>query len=189
MTQFIPMKIIEGAIGNPYHNEQSQYPVVFGIKVARHRDNRTILYIRQTLHTRDIIEYPSNINMVDLADHIDIEITKWHPIAVNIDYGVMGQGLIDVLHNLGHHNVYRIVSGAKARRPMLYANKRAEMWHLMKEWLTMGGSIPDDTELKKSLNAPKYFFNKARLQLEQTRKIKPILSKGNGLSLTFAMPF
>ena len=54
--------------------------------------------------------------------------------------------------------------GAKADRAfntadsgVLYANKRAEMWGAMKDWL-VGGSIPDDDELVRELIAVEYGF-------------------------------
>jgi hypothetical protein len=44
--------------------------------------------------------------------------------------------------------------GAKPR----YANKRAEMWGNLRDWLSGGGALPDDPELRADLTGVEYGY-------------------------------
>jgi hypothetical protein len=90
-------------------------------------------------------------------------------------------------------------SGAKSDRArdglsdgVIFANKRAEIWGAMREWLK-GGSIPRDPELTEQLIGPEYTYNlRQEIQLERKEDMKkrglasPDL--GDALALTFAYP-
>ena len=73
-----------------------------------------------------------------------------------------------------------------------YKNKRAEMWGLMKEWLSFG-KIPNSQKLIQELTVPIYFFDAGnRLCLEPKEEIKKRLGSSpdfaDSLALTFAYP-
>ena len=72
------------------------------------------------------------------------------------------------------------------------ANKRAEMWASMREWLKTG-AIPDDPEIAADLCGVEYGYNAANaIQLERKEDMKKrgVASPdiGDALALTFAYP-
>lgn len=170
-------------------SEYSYAPKILGIDPARFGDDRSAVVLRQGLFSRVLINLPKLDNM-DLAARIAEEIDRHEPKAVFCDSGA-GAGIIDRLRMLGH----KVIEVAFAGKPMneIYANKRAEIWHELRDWIRAGGSIPDDVRLKQDLGAPCYFFNRAgKIQLESKEEIKkrglPSPDVADALCLTFAMP-
>ena len=110
------------------------------------------------------------------------------PVVVFIDAG-RGEGVIDRLRQLGHE-VTEVNFGGKAKRPM-FANKRAEMWTNMRDWIKDSGVLPNIPDLKSDLSAPTYTFDAgSRLQLERKEAMRKRGVKspdlGDALALTFA---
>ena len=172
VEQFIPLELVKQAIATDCDVEQYHWrPIVFGIDCMRHGDDENIIYIRQWNHTHEILKYP-DMNEVDFAVIVADKMNEWHPQAVNIDYASMGGGLIDILHKLGHTNVYRIVFQGRAAKSTEHYNKRAEMGFLAKQWLSRGGSLPDNRELKKYIK----------------KKLGRSPDTGDAFFLTFAVP-
>ena len=73
-----------------------------------------------------------------------------------------------------------------------YANKRAEMWGFLKDWLK-SGCVPDDAELLADLGNVEYGYNGAdALMLERKddmrRRGLSSPDDGDALALTFAHP-
>jgi hypothetical protein len=73
-----------------------------------------------------------------------------------------------------------------------YANKRAEIWGSMRDWLK-GGAIPDDIGLRSDLVGLEYGLNgKDAIQLERKEDMKkrglPSPDAGDALAITFAYP-
>ena len=116
---------------------------------------------------------------------------------VCVDEGGIGAGVVDRLKQMGlpvvgvqfgskPFNAVRLGNGEKC------ANRRAEMWAIMREWL-QGGAIPDDQQLADDLTGVEYSFNvRDEIQLEKKEHMKERgLSSpddGDGLALTFAVP-
>ena len=97
--------------------------------------------------------------------------------AIFVDGGGVGGGVVDRCRQLGVP-VFEVQFGAKPDRsdfaidPSKYANKRAEIWGLMREWIKVG-SIPDDPEFAAQLTATQYGFNaRDEIQLESKADMK-----------------
>jgi hypothetical protein len=114
-----------------------------------------------------------------------------------IDGGV-GAGVVDRLRQLGVPRVFGINFGGAAARfdeagaKPRYANKRAEIWGSVKDWLEHGSLAPDP-ELAADLAGVEYGFNaKGEIQLEKKDDMKkrglasPDIA--DALALTFALP-
>lgn len=162
---------------------------ILGVDPARFGDDRSVLFPRQGMAALNPIIYRGIDNM-DLAARVAAKIDEWEPDAVFIDAG-QGGGVIDRLRQLGY-DVIEVAFGGKATDP-IYLNKRAEMWFAMKEWIKLGGAIPNSVDLKQDLAAPIYWYDSAgRLQLEPKDDIKkrglPSPDLGDALALTFAHP-
>jgi hypothetical protein len=117
---------------------------------------------------------------------------------VFIDGTGIGWGVIDRLNQLGCRNVAGVDFGSKADRTdardaaARYANKRAEMWGFMKEWLKVG-SLPDDAELVADLKAVDYGYDASDailLERKDDMRRRGLASPddGDALALTFAYP-
>ena len=167
-------------------------PIVFGIDPARFGDDRSVVFRRQGKQGFKPIVYRGVDNM-DLAARIANLIEEHNPDAVFCDAGA-GSGVIDRLRQLSY-DVIEIPFGGKATKPEQYINRRTEMWWLMKEWIEMGGAIPNDTALKQELATPIYWYdNVGRKVLESKDQIKKRLQGAgspdlaDALALTFALP-
>ena len=89
--------------------------------------------------------------------------------AVFIDMGY-GTGIFSAGKTMGRTN-WRIVSFSEKPMKEGFANKRAEMWSEMKEWLSEGGCIDNNDTLIKDLIAPEVFINKSgKMQLESKQR-------------------
>lgn len=165
-------------------------PKILGVDVARFGDDRTVLQPRQgklAMRARVL----RNLDTMEVAGQVAQAIAKWQPDAVFIDQTGIGAGVVDRLRELGHQ-VVGVDSASRPRDPH-YLNLRAEMWAEMRDWLAVGGCIPDDGELVGELSAPTYkFTSEGRLQLEGKADMKKrgvsSPDKADALALTFAYP-
>ncbi|MBR4908814.1 MAG: terminase family protein [Acidaminococcaceae bacterium] len=166
-------------------------PVIFALDVARFGDDDSVLTIRQGLFTRPQLRW-HGLNTMELAARMAAEMMKHNPAIVNIDGGAMGPGVIDRLRQLGWQNIVEVNFGQAPMDPR-YANARAEMYFLAKEFLEAGGCIPDDSDLKTELTVTEYSFTAAgKIQLQPKAKIKELTGRSpdgaDSFALTFATP-
>lgn len=197
--QFIDSDVVAQARRRaPYANLQD--PVIMGVDVARFGDDQTVIVIRRG---RDAISIPwvkmRGADTMTVAAKV-MELARIHqPDAIFVDGGGVGGGVIDRLR-MFKHPVIEVQFGGKADRgqmksegEVIYANKRAEMWGMMRDWLK-GGTIPDWPELESDLCGLEYGYTlkegKDAIILEKKADMKkrglasPDLA--DALALTFA---
>lgn len=170
-------------------NDLIHAPLVLGVDVARFGDDRSVIIRRKGLQAFDPVVY-QDIDNMQLAAAVANMIRDDKPDAVFVDAG-RGEGVIDRLRQLGHH-VMEVNFGGKSTSHR-YANKRAEMWGEMAEWVRMGGALPDNKSLVQDLVTPTYRFDAAnRMQLESKDEMKKRGCRSpdiaDALALTFAAP-
>lgn len=173
-------------------------PLVLGVDVARFGDDESVIFIRRGRdgRTHEPIRL-RNVDTMTLAGRVAELAQAMTPDAIFVDEGGVGGGVVDRLRQLRVHCI-GVNFGSKPDRaePAIageaYANKRAEMWGMMREWLK-GGAIPDIEELAGQLVGPTYGFNANNaIQLERKEDMKkrgvssPDLA--DALALTFAYP-
>lgn len=189
-NQLMSLADIEEACTRTWPEHSMDYaPRILGVDPARFGDDRSVIFARQGLQAFTPQVWQGIDNMA-LAAHVAQKIELWQPDAVFIDAG-QGQGVIDRLRQMGH-NVMEVNFGGKPLSPQ-YANKRAEMWFAVKEWIKAGGALPNEVQLKQDLGAPIYWYDTAnRIVLEPKDDIKarglPSPDLGDALVLTFAHP-
>jgi len=118
-------------------------------------------------------------------------IEEYKPALVVIDEGGLGAGIVDRLKEQ-RYKVRGVNFGNKSNKPIMYGNKRAEMWGSMKEWLK-SASIPKDRYLKSDLTGPMMKpDSKGTIFLESKKDMK---SRGlaspdaaDAIAVTFAFP-
>lgn len=188
--QLISLSDVEAAANRVMREDQVSFAAkILGVDPARFGDDRSVIFPRQGLAAGVPIIYRGIDNM-ELAARVAAKIDEFKPDAVFIDAG-QGGGVIDRLRQLN----YDVVEVHFGGRPtdQRYLNKRAEMWFEMREWLKLGGAIPNRVDLKQDMAAPVYWFDAAgRIQLEPKDDIKkrglPSPDLADALALTFAHP-
>jgi len=187
--QFIPGDIVDAAAKKAHKEQDYRFaPVVIGVDMARYGDDQSVIFIRQGLQ-HIFMERHREIDTQTMASRVGLLQDEYKAEAIFVDAGY-GQGVIDRLRALGRQCM-EIYFGSKAADDSQYANKRAEMWGRVKDWLKAGGAIPDDQELKADLIGPEYGFDsKDRILLEKKEDMKKrgIASPdaADALALTFA---
>lgn len=190
IVQLIPRPLIEQSMRLVLRPEQFNFsPKVLGVDVAWEGDDRSVVVMRQGLHSEILGEWRKIDNMT-LAGMVAQYQDRHKPEATFIDVG-WGTGVIDRLRQLGRHPV-PVNFGSKSSNER-YSNKRTEMWVGIKEWLESGGSIPPNADLADDLAGPEYSFapnGKIILERKKDMKKRGLASPdiGDALALTFAEP-
>ena len=199
--QLIPSHLVENGLkrGEEILLEEYSFAArIFGVDIARYGDDSSSIVMRQGLKAELLWRGHGLCTMTVASVVAELE-DKYRPDAVFIDSGSMGPGVIDRLRQLGRTPV-EINFQNKPIDPR-FANKRAEMWWLTKEWLEAGGALPSfDTSrneirdiLRGDLTSPEYGFTPAnKILLESKEDMKkrglPSPDTADGLALTFAAP-
>ena len=194
--QFISRTLVEEAVArNKDSVRDPEAPIVIGVDPARFGADATVIAVRQGRHLIAIKRYRNEDTMETVGRIVDA-IEEFGPVLVCIDEGGLGAGVYDRLKEQQFKQVRPVNFGNSSKKPMMYANKRAEMWGLMRDWLKTG-NIPDDRMLKVDLTGPKQeltstgTFNGA-IKLESKQKMKgrgqASPDAADALALTFAFP-
>ena len=165
-------------------------PRIVGVDPARFGDDRSVIFCRQGLQAFAPQVFTHMDNMA-LSARVAQTIQSFRPDAVFIDAGC-GSGVIDRLRQLGF-TVTEVPFGSAPLKAGRYANKRAEIWGEMAQWIKAGGALPQEPALKADLCAPMYDFDASgKMRLESKEKIKERCGRspdlGDALALTFAFP-
>lgn len=199
--QFIPGDIVEEAMKRPAA-ANLQDPLIMGVDVARFGDDATVICLRRG---RDAQSVPwiklRGADTMTVAARVMAMADQYRPDAIFVDGGGVGGGVIDRL-NMFKYPVIEVQFGSSADRSqetregaVRYANKRAEMWGNMKDWLR-GGMIPNDPDLSVGLIGVEYGFviregvDAILLEKKSDMKKRGLASPdmADALALTFAYP-
>lgn len=203
-VSFIPLELAREAAARQLDADITKgEPVVLGVDVARYGDDVSVIYPRKGRDARSLPpEIYQGLNTVQLAAHIASAMTRYAATMAFVDGGGVGGGVVDNLRRLRVPHM-EVQFGAKPDGINLtdpqnkYANKRAEIWGAMRDWLK-DGAIPDqlpnyEESLPTEMAAPTFAFNnREEIQLERKddmrrRGVKsPNLA--DALACTFAYP-
>jgi hypothetical protein len=196
--QFIDGQRVDEAVARPL-TEDPTAPLIMGVDIARQGEDQTVIRFRRGLDARSIPAVKFRIpDLMQVASRVMEQVNSYNPDAVFIDGTGIGWGVLDRLNQLGCPNVSGVDFGARADRTdardaaARYANKRAEMWGFLKEWLKVG-SLPDDNELLADLKAVDYGYDASDailLERKDDMRRRGLASPddGDALALTFAYP-
>lgn len=125
----------------------------------------------------------------DEGDHVD---------ALFCDVGGIGASAYDHLIFLGYVRIVRPIDfGQAADDPTRFADKRAEMWWEMSQWVGRGPAcLPTDATLQGELESPMHWYDVRQrhtvliLESKDSMKSRGIRSpnRADALALTFAAP-
>lgn len=189
--QLIGRNLIEAALKRELREEDVQHaPAIIGVDPAWTGADKFVICLRRGLYSKILGKYAKNDDDVRMANIIAGFEDEYKASAVNIDFGY-GTGLASIGASMGR--TWNLIPFASKASKTGYANKRAEIWGDMKEWLINGGAIENDQELIDDLIAPEYTMNsKSEILLEAKEHIKKTrgLASPNcadALALTFAI--
>lgn len=169
---------------------ENSAPLILGVDPARSGD-RTAICFRRGREIERIITY-DDMDEMRLANILAGFIDKYDPATVNIDC-TNSWGSYDRLKELGYSgSIKGIHFGSKANDDVTYANIRAEMWCLLRDWLEEDVRIPDSDALHTDLTSvPDYEETDGKIRLVKKEKIKQTLGfspdLGDACALTFAV--
>lgn len=174
--------------------EESQYefaPAIIGVDPAWSGTDSLAIVVRKGIWSKILEVMPKNDNDLRTAGKIARYQDTYGAAAVFIDLGY-GTGIFSAGKDMGRKG-WRLVSFAEKPLKDGFANKRAEMWSDMKDWLSEGGAIDNNDTLIKDLTSPEVFVNRSgKLQLESKQEMKkrglPSPNIADALALTFAYP-
>jgi hypothetical protein len=201
--QFIPSEVVEAAASRDRDPPVAiGEPLIMGVDVARFGDDASVIRFRRGRDARSIPPIKlRGVDTIALAARVVDEARRHRVDAIFVDGGGVGGGVVDNLRYL-RQPVMEVQFGGKADRAMIgqdgaivYANKRAEIWGNMREWLR-NGAIDDDPELHADLIGVEYGYTlrdgRDSLILERKEDMKkrglPSPDNGDALALTFAYP-
>ncbi|MBV8413198.1 MAG: terminase [Alphaproteobacteria bacterium] len=196
---FIDSERLESAVRRPLVCD-GDAPLVMGVDIARHGEDQSVIRFRRGLDARSVPP-PVKFRLPDLmqvASRVMEQVSLHKPDAVFVDGTGIGWGVHDRLRQLGCPRLVGVDFAGRADRRDLgdagarYANKRAEMWGLMKEWCRQG-CLPDDPELLAELGAIEYGYDAADaivLERKDDMRRRGLASPddADALALTFARP-
>jgi hypothetical protein len=145
--QFIGASVVDEAMRRAPHKDPSA-PVVIGVDPARFGSDSTVIVVRQGRDVTAIKRYKGDDTMT-VVGHVIEAIETYKPALVVIDEGGLGAGIVDRLKEQ-RYKIKGVNFGNKSKNPLMWGNKRAEMWGEMRTWLK-DASIPLDRYLKNDL--------------------------------------
>lgn len=199
--QFISSESVREASGREI-SVHLHDPFIIGVDVARFGDDESVIYFRKGRDGRSIAPIKlrglrGSVDTMTVAGKVAEVYAHFRADAVFVDGGGVGGGVVDRLRQL-QVPVWDIQFGSKSDANqlegdgILYANKRAEIWGAMREWLKVG-AIPDESQLADELAGPQYGYNvRSEIQLETKDDMKrrglasPDIA--DALALTFSYP-
>jgi hypothetical protein len=187
--QFISPVTVEDAFKRPKYKDETA-PIVMGVDPARGGADSTVIVVRQGRDLISIKRYQGEDTMSIVGRVIDA-IEEFKPALTIIDEGGLGYGILDRLTEQ-RYKVRGVNFGWKAKNPIMWGNKRAEMWGAMKDWVKTA-SIPEDRKLKSDLTSPTRKPNSAGtifLEGKKEMKARGMASPdaADALCVTFAFP-
>jgi hypothetical protein len=165
-------------------------PLVMGVDIARFGENASTICLRRGRKVYEIDVLPKQ-DLMATAHYVAEVIKRERPVQVFVDGSGIGAGVVDRLRQLNYSVVD--VNGGNASLNPRFLNKRAEMWHEMKEFIEGLCELPPDTKLKEELTCVSYdFTDKGRIRLDRKSDIMDEFGfspdRADALAMTFAYP-
>jgi hypothetical protein len=149
--QFISSTLVDDAMERTPTKDLTA-PIIIGVDPARFGSDATVIAVRRG---RDIISIRRHrgADTMEVVGRVIEAIEEHAPALVVVDEGGVGGGVVDRLKEQRYKQVRGVNFGMRSRQPLMWGNKRAEMWGAMRDWLKTA-SIPADRLLKSDLISP-----------------------------------
>jgi len=193
--QFISRDLVNDAQLRTVERQPPQ-AIVLGVDPARFGADSSVIWTRDGRDGRSFD--PIRMRGADtmtlagrVAEHANMLRDAGRQVIINVDGGGVGGGVIDRLRSTGF-DINEVQFGGRALDPRRFANRRAEIWGLMREWLAIG-CIPRDEELASDLCGVEFGYNATDailLEKKESMKSRGLASpdSADALAITFAVP-
>jgi hypothetical protein len=160
------------------------------VDIARFGENASTICLRRGRKVYEIDVLPKQ-DLMATAHYVAEVIKRERPVQVFVDGSGIGAGVVDRLRQL-NYSVVDVNGGNQSLNPR-FLNKRAEMWHEMKEFVEGLCELPPDAKLKEELTCVSYdFTDKGRIRLDRKSDIMDEFGfspdRADALAMTFAYP-
>jgi hypothetical protein len=187
--QFISALLVDEAMKRPKYKDETA-GIVIGIDPARSGLDSTVIAVRQGRDLIAIKRYQNQDTMQTVGAVIEA-IEEYKPVLTVIDEGGLGYGILDRL-NEQRYKVRGVNFGWKSKLPVVYFNKRAELWGAMRDWVKTA-SLPLDRRLKADLTGVQQkLTSSGAIQLESKKDMKArglaSPDAADAIAVTFAFP-
>lgn len=168
----IPAISVDNAAANDigpveFHN----YPVFFGVDVARGGSDESVIIRRQGPKVQILGRYLIP-DLMELSTKVVELSMAQQPHQIFVDATGLGAGVFDRLNQLGLP-VTAVNFATSATDKRSYAQTRSELWGNMREWLKGNVDIPNDRDLVTQLKQQPYGYNnKMQIQLLAKKDMK-----------------
>jgi hypothetical protein len=165
--------------------------LVMGIDCSEFGDDSNAVVFRKGRFVDKPVLW-GNCDIMETAGRCAKLIQERNPEAVMVLATGIGAGLWARLKEMfPSRTIYRIMEGESAIDQEVFANKRAEMWSLMRDLIIEGCQLPKDEGLNEDLSAPYYHYDsKRRLRIESKENMKSrgahSPDRADALAATFA---
>ena len=173
-TQFIARDVVDEAMERLIETPNATgRTAAVGVDVARFGSAQSVIFTRIG---RDGRSFPSKryrgLDTVQLASRVGEHITYLRSLGLQVvtfvDGGGVGGGVVDNLNRLNYDPI-EVNFGSKPNDSRKYANKRAEMWGGLRDWLAIG-ALEKSEDLASDLTGVEYAFDSQdRIQLNARR--------------------
>jgi hypothetical protein len=165
-------------------------PIVIGVDPARFGADSTVIAVRQGRDIIAIQKYRGDDTM-EVVGRVIEAIEEYKPALVVVDEGGLGAGVVDRLKEQ-RYKIRGVNFGSKSKNPLMWGNKRAEMWGELRTWLKTA-SLPKDRYLKSDLIGPMMKpDSKGTIFLESKKDMKArglaSPDAADAIAVTFAFP-
>ena len=187
--QFITPGLVDEAFARPRWKD-ADAPIVIGVDPARSGMDATVIAVRQGRDLLALHRYRGDDTMT-VVGHVIEAIERYRPALTMIDEGGLGYGILDRL-NEQRYKVRGVNFGWKSQRPVMWGNKRAEIWGAMRDWLKTASIVPDKL-LKSDFTSPRVkpdSTGKIYLESKKEMKARGLASPdaADAIAVTFAFP-
>ena len=182
---------VKAAMDRHYREEDYNFAAkVLGVDVSLYGDDSSVMFPRQGL----VAFRPTSVRSVGPMVGAGMVARKWGDWKADACFidatGGFGDPWAAALEDIGRDPVRVLFHGPAISNK--YANKRAEMYLEMVEWIRAGGALPPIPELIPELTMTTYSFKGDKLIIEPKIEVKKRLGRSpdmaDALALTFAYP-
>lgn len=173
--------------------EFSGFPKIIGVDVAQFGDDESVMFKRQGKIAHPPLRM-RNLSPLQGGPHVARIATEWEADSIQIDNsGGWGGAWYEFLTTSGYTWARGVQFGGSAAQEGRFANKRAEIYWEMCDWIRAGGALPPVPEMVSGLSSMTYGYdNKGRVLVEEKKQIKMRIGRSpdleDALACTFAYP-
>ena len=179
------LNMLEAAQHKPQHPGRT-LPKVFGVDVARHGSDDTVVALREGDRVRILDSWNGHDTMTTTGRIVEL-VNKHQPNQVHVDEIGLGAGVLDRLVELGIQA--RGINVAKSARDKdRFENSRAELfWNLRERMDDDALSLAEDSTLIEQLASIRYeFTSRGRIKLESKSNMGASPDRADAVALAFA---